>query len=376
MRFARILLKCERQIRFFSSPDSSQTRRVPKLYSDYKNLMKLSPVQPASPRLLKVSIIGEPNAGKSTLTNRLVKWRVCSVSKKVHTTKHNTSVVMVDGDTQIVFLDTPGLVSPEHGKKHNLEHSLVVDPESSILHADVIAVIVDASNINASNQLSKELLNLLQQNSNRNSFLILNKVDKVKTKHNLLKISRTLIGEEEKIVFRKKDKMNLNVLFQKTERKLSKEKPTADELTEMKGWKSFSKVFMVSALTGDGVDDVRNYLFSLAYPSPWIYHSSVVTNQSPEEIAIMTVREKLLDRLPKEIPYNLDLKLEMLEETNEGLLRIAVLIICPRKTQVKLIIGEKGNIVSKISDEARQDLANTFRCNVSLKLIIKHKDAE
>lgn len=386
----RVLSQFRQYIKFCSHTaevselDTLKIRRVPKVYTDYANLMRLLPVQPASPRLLKVSIIGEPNAGKSTLTNQLMKWRVCSVSKKVHTTRHNTPVVMVNGNIQIVFLDTPGLVTPEHGKKHHLENSLVIEPEISLQHVDVIAVIIDASHAQMCKQLNKELLKLLCKNYKKKSILILNKVDKIKRKQNLLKIASTLIDEEVKEVISIKDKKNLdlNLLFEKTEKKLKSEiksekienKDSMEKLMDKKGWKNFSKVFMISALTGDGVEDIRNYLFSLAYPSPWIYHGSIVTNQTPEEIAIMTVREKLLNHLPKEIPYNLDLKIEMMDETADGLLKIVMLVSCPRKGNVKLVIGSKGKTVSKIVDQARQDLSNTFRCDVSLKLIIKDKE--
>ncbi|XP_013789808.1 GTPase Era, mitochondrial-like [Limulus polyphemus] len=360
----------------FSSKAATE-KSVPNTLDEYKDQLRCSPVQPNDPRLLKVSILGEPNAGKSTLTNSLLGWRVCSVSRKVHTTRRNTAAVLTEGNTQIVFLDTPGLVTPDHGKKHHLDSTLTTGPSKSVQHADTILVVVDVSNKWTRNHLDPGILKLLHRYPNKDCVLVLNKIDLLQSKQKLLEVSRSLtmgkVGGKDMPAFpsrRKNQKISLNSLFKVTEDKLEENNKVDTET----GWPNFSRVFMISALDGNGVADLKTYFLETAHPSSWLYHCSMVTDQSPLEVVQMAVREKILEYLPKEIPYNLNLDIEMWEVDDAGVLKVAMSVICPRRGLVKILIGHRGRMISRIAEEAKQAVANTFHCDVSLKLIVKYKE--
>lgn len=169
-------------------------RSIPRTLVEYNCLRSTVPVQPSNPKLLRVAIIGQPNVGKSTLVNKLMHWKVCAVSSKVHTTRHNAKAILVNGETQIVFLDTPGIVDIHHGKKHHLEASMIVDPEHALLGADLVAVMVDASDHWRRHMLDEETLRLLECNAHLTSILIVNKVDILKSKRQILEFTHSLTG--------------------------------------------------------------------------------------------------------------------------------------------------------------------------------------
>ncbi|XP_076367300.1 GTPase Era, mitochondrial isoform X2 [Tachypleus tridentatus] len=351
--FAATLQKCSRTLLYFTnrnglkflhrfnvdlSNKAATEKCIPCTLDEYKDQLRCSPVQPNDPKLLKVSILGEPNVGKSTLTNSLLGWRVCSVSSKVHTTRRNTAGVLTEGNTQIVFLDTPGLVTPDQGKKHHLDSTVTTGPSKSLQHADTILVIVDVANKWTRNRLDHGILKLLHQYPNKDCVLVLNKVDLLPSKQKLLEISRSLtmgkVGGKDVPTFqtrRKHQKISLNSLFKMTENNLLEENNEVDSSEAKTGWPNFSRVFMISALDGNGVADLRTYLLETARQAPWLYHCSTVTDQSPLEVVQMAVREKLLEYLPKEIPYNVNLEIEMWEIDDAGVLKVAMSVICPRR---------------------------------------------
>lgn len=142
------------------------------------------------------------------------------------------------------------------------------------------------------------------------------------------------------------------------------------------GWPHFSRVFYISALTTDGVEDIRNYFLERAMERPWLHHSSSVTDQNPEEIVKSVVRSKCLAVFKYEIPYNLNFKIELWDVDKSGLLQIAVVVFAPEKN-VKIIIGPKGKNIAKIVGEAQQEIANIFHCDVKFNLIVKgYKERE
>ncbi|XP_014679405.1 PREDICTED: GTPase Era, mitochondrial-like, partial [Priapulus caudatus] len=167
-------------------------RSVGRTADEQLAMMRRQPTQPDDPHMLSVAIIGTPNTGKSTLTNKLVGWRICSVSKRVHTTRRKTLALIVEGNTQIRILDTPGLISKHHGKKHHLETSLILDPERSLEEADQIAVMVDVTNSLSRCALDFRVLRLLHLHPHKKSILILNKIDLLRSRLDLLTITRTL----------------------------------------------------------------------------------------------------------------------------------------------------------------------------------------
>ena len=362
---------------------SSDQRRVPKTLEEYSVQQRLRVEQPSMPRLARVAIIGSPNAGKSTLTNQLVGRRVSSVSMKVHTTRHKVVGIIVEDDTQVEFLDTPGLVTHKHCVKHGLEPSFISDPLTGADAADLIAVITDVSNVRERERLNAGIIKLLDKHRTKESILILNKIDKIREKRKLLDITTRLtcgiVGGISSIINKKTQiadtKRGLEKLFQRTENKLRidsepQEKCDDEDGQERMGWHGFSHVFMTSALTGDGIEDVRQYLLTRARFKPWLYHRSQVTNQSPNHIVKTTLREKFLDFFREEIPYKIDFSITMWHLDEAGNLFISVDVICPLKFQ-SLVIGPKGQTIASIVQSSRESLTDTFHCDVSLKLIVK-----
>lgn len=202
--------------------------------------------------------------------------------------------------------------------RHKLEATFVKDPKYSLKDADIIGVIHDVSNTWTREKLDIKVINLLEEYINVPSFLVLNKVvedlftisimynciifnfkiDMLKSKRKLLDITRILT---ENCLNGKAIKYNRPIRG------------------EMKGWKHFKEIFMVSALTGDGLDSVRNYLIDNSYPNKWLYPSEVWTDQSREAIILNTVMATFLDFLPQEIPYKLKPVIEMCEENVNGI---------------------------------------------------------
>jgi len=160
--------------------------------AELKKLKKTQPNQPKNPRCMKIALIGTPNAGKSTLANKLLGHRFSPASNKVHTTQESTLGVLTEGDTQLIFLDTPGMTTPTKQKKHKLQRSLLTDPHSALFHADMIAVVCDVSHVWGCSRIDAEVLKALYLHQSKDSVLILNKVDQVKRKDSLLKYARVL----------------------------------------------------------------------------------------------------------------------------------------------------------------------------------------
>ncbi|XP_069767791.1 GTPase Era, mitochondrial isoform X2 [Narcine bancroftii] len=400
------------------------------------NLVIHQPDQPSNSHVLRVAIIGAPNAGKSTLTNQLLGRKVFPVSSKVHTTRRRAQGVITDGDTQIILLDTPGLISPIKKKRHNLENSLLVDPWHSVKAADLVVVLVDVSDHWSRNKLHVEVLKCLTQHPQIPAVLALNKVDLLKNKGLLLELTMRLT---EGIVNNKKLKVKsrFSSLLTSTPsgpgstgneggRKLRSQdgrpdllkethsshsqgdiphpelsdarapakdnsihqpegtetaqqqgsalpRSTPTDWKEQQGWPHFKEVFMLSAINGEEVETLRHYLESKAQPGSWDYHSDVLTDQSPQEICCNLIRERLLEYLPQEVPYNVTQDTELWEEGPSGELRVLQNLTVSRKNHVKLLIGQQGQLIGKIARDVGQDLMNIFLCDVQLKLRVKIK---
>ncbi|XP_066988688.1 GTPase Era, mitochondrial [Macrobrachium rosenbergii] len=381
-------------------------RRVPKTIQEMSLLLGGEVDSPPNAKLLKVAIIGVPNSGKSTLINVLMRWRVCSVSSKVHTTRINARAILNHGSTQLVFLDTPGLVTHDEVSRHGLERSLLMEAEKSLLNADLMAVVHDMSNHHAHNELHPTVLRLLALYPDMPSILILNKLDVLKSKRRLLDSTRLLTeGVVGGMVAQKKiektQDLDKEILIQKAfnrkQKLLKKESEntppqvngktglteSADTLEnysqltqhevpefikDRKGWPYFQDVFMISALKESGVDDLRNYLLSKAYSSAWLFSSEVVTDQNPEEIALMTVREKFLETFKNEIPYTVKFDIELWDVSESELMNISVQVRCRRKGLTQFIVGSGGFRIANVIREAEEELCRTFRTRVCLKI--------
>ncbi|XP_038184776.1 GTPase Era, mitochondrial isoform X4 [Arvicola amphibius] len=310
----------------FPQPDSSLAPSVPavSVHRDEQNLLLVhTPDMPENPRVLRVVLLGTPNAGKSTLSNQLLGRKVFPVSKKVHTTRCQALGVITEKEAQVILLDTPGIISPVKQKRHHLELSLLEDPWKSMESADLVVVLVDVSDKWTRSQLSPQVLQCLTRFSQVPSILVLNKVDCLKQKSVLLQLTAALT---EGVVNGKK----LNI---KQAAHLGTPCPspaTRDPNThsvrnpQRIGWPYFQEIFMLSALNNKDVNTLKQYLLAQAKPGPWEFHSGVLTSQTPEEICANKIREKLLEYLPEEVPYGV---------------------------QQRILIGQKGLLIAQIAQE-------------------------
>ncbi|XP_034497727.1 GTPase Era, mitochondrial isoform X2 [Ailuropoda melanoleuca] len=357
-----------------SQPDGSLTSRPPgvSMHRDEQDLLLVHrPDMPENPRVLRVVLLGAPNAGKSTLSNQLLGRKVFPVSKKVHTTRCQALGVITEKEAQVILLDTPGLISPVKQKRHHLELSLLEDPWKSMESADLVVVLVDVSDKWTRNQLSPQVLQCLTQFSQVPSILVMNKVDCLKQKSVLLELTAALT---EGVVNGKKLKMRQALRSQPGTPCPSPavKGPNTQSVggPQRIGWPHFQEIFMLSALSQEDVKTLK-YLLAQARPGPWEFHSGVLTSQTPEEICANIIREKLLEHLPQEMPYSVQQRTVMWEEGPSGELVIEQKLLVPKKSHVRILIGPKGHLISQIAQEVSRDLMDIFLCDVRLRLSVK-----
>ncbi|NXG62162.1 ERAL1 GTPase, partial [Hemiprocne comata] len=359
-------------------------------------LLRGQPDQPQNPKVLRIAIIGAPNAGKSTLSNQLLGRKVFPVSQKVHTTRCKAQGVVTYEDTQLIILDTPGLTNPLKAKRHKLDEAMLTDPWESMKHADLVLVLVDVSDHWTRNSLRKEVLKVLSEFPQIPSVLVLNKVDLLKKKYILLELvtelTEGIVGGknlEARSVFKHNSSSPAKAPPQTTEasppgNRTSESGLVTEEaqgpkcygprdLKNMRGWPCFQEIFMLAALHGEEVDTLKQYLLMQAKPGPWEFHSGVLTSQSPQEICDNIIREKILEYLPLEVPYGVSQVTEMWEEGPSGELLIVQNLLVPRKSHMMMLIGRGGKVITRIAQEAGQDLMNVFLCDVRLKLKVEMK---
>ncbi|XP_072286455.1 GTPase Era, mitochondrial [Pyxicephalus adspersus] len=369
--------------------------------ADQDDLLRHAPDQPENSRVLKIAIIGAPNAGKSTLSNHLLGRKLFPVSSKVHTTRCQAKGIITEDDTQLILLDTPGMVNAVKVKRHNLEKSLHQDPWESVKLADVVLVLVDVSVKWMRSSLHTEVHKCLSQNPSIPSILVLNKVDLLRDKGSLLEITETLTegivngkkaysgsknshkkNKQEDATSMKEDKAQMRTEHSEGSitdpaSDVSADHPTKVGLSprypQKVGWAHFQEVFMLSAIYGEEVETLKRYLMTLAKPGEWLFHSDVVTTQSPEEICDNIIREKLLEYLPQEVPYNITQVTNLWQEGSAGELVIMKTLLVPKENHVKLIIGAGGQLINRIAQEAGRDLMNAFLCDVRLRLTVKFR---
>uniref|UniRef100_A0A8C8MA33 GTPase Era, mitochondrial n=1 Tax=Oncorhynchus tshawytscha TaxID=74940 RepID=A0A8C8MA33_ONCTS len=332
------------------------------------SLLVKDPDQPENSKVLRVAIIGAPNAGKSTLSNQLLGRKVFAVSKKVHTTRSRALGVLTEDDTQIILLDTPGLTTPTKVKRHQLEKSLLEDPWNTVKEASLVVVMVDVSDKWACNKLDFEVLKCLTQYPDVPAVLVLNKVDMLKSKSRLLEITADLTCG---VVNGRKLQVRRVIKPPWAQSGLRKEQLRA--LKTQQGWAHFKDVFMLSAVDGEDVETLKRYLVVGAKPGSWQYHSDVLTDQTPEEICTNTVREKLLEYLPKEVPYTMTQAIDLWHDRENGELDIAVKLYVKKESHMKMVIGQAGQMVARIAREAGDDLSTVFLREVKLRLSVKLK---
>ncbi|QQR69520.1 MAG: GTPase Era [Alphaproteobacteria bacterium] len=289
--------------------------------------MKPSSEQDSSPktRCVFVALIGAPNAGKSTLLNRLVGEKVSIVSRKPQTTRCRVVGIVARQETQIVLVDTPGIFAP----RRKLDRAMVAAAWEGMTEADMTLLLVDASRPRPAHAVMPVLEELAKRQ--RKVILILNKIDRVPPPH-LLPLTEQLMA--------------------------------TGVVTD---------VFMISAMTGDGVEDVMTHIAGNAPEGPWHYPADQVTTLPLRLFAAEITREKVFEALHEELPYSAAVETEAWEEFKNGSVRIVQTIFVQRDSQRAIVLGAGGQQLKRIGQAARLELEKILENRVHLSVHVKVK---
>ena len=277
------------------------------------------------PRCGFVALLGAPNVGKSTFVNALVGSKVSIVSRKVQTTRMPVRGIAVEANAQLILIDTPGLFAP----KRRLDRAMVSAAWAGAHDADLVALIVDAKR--GVDDETAVILNRLPE-LRAPKMVILNKIDLLE-KPPLLALAADL---------------NASIPFAAT--------------------------FMVSALTGDGVGDVRAWLAARVPEGPWHYPADQLSDAPLRQLAAEITREKLYDRLHQELPYASTVETERWTELKDGSVRIEQTIFVERESQRKIVVGKRGQALKAVGAEARREIAELIEAPVHLFLFVKVRE--
>jgi len=283
-----------------------------------------------------VAIIGAPNAGKSTLTNRMVGAKVSIVTQKVQTTRFPVRGVAISGDTQMVLVDTPGIFTP----RRRLDRAMVRSAWGGTEDADAIVHLVDAAAeiaVNEGRGKAADRRGMADVDtiveglkaSGKQVILALNKIDGVK-RENLLAISQRLFETG-----------------------------------------VYSEVFMISAATGAGVDDLTKRLVELMPEGPWLYPADQTADLPVRLLAAEITREKIYLRVHEELPYAAAVETTSFEERKDGSLRIEQTIYVERESQRPIVLGANGQTLKWIGQKSREELTTLLGVTVHLFLTVK-----
>jgi len=279
---------------------------------------------PGGTRAGFVALIGEPNAGKSTLLNRMVGAKVSIVTHKVQTTRARIRGVAMAGASQIVFVDTPGLFQP----KRRLDRAMVAAAWGGASDADVVVLLVEAQR-GMTEGVERILTRLGEMGAGTRVALAINKIDRVE--------APVLLGLSAK----------LNAAY------------------------PFVETFMISAEKGHGVEALRGWLAGVLPESPWLYPEDQIADLPMRMIAAEMTREKLTLRLHQELPYQLTVETENWEERPDGSARIDQLIYVIRDGHKGIILGSKGETIKSVSKAAREEMEAFLGRKVHLFLQVK-----
>ncbi|MBE3639703.1 GTPase Era [Mangrovicoccus algicola] len=271
-----------------------------------------------------VALIGEPNAGKSTLLNYMVGAKVSIVTHKVQTTRARVRGVAMEGESQIVFVDTPGLFRP----RRRLDRAMVAAAWGGAADADLVVLLIEAHR-GVTPGVERIIEALTERGTGQPVALAINKIDRVEAK--------TLLALTE----------DMNARF------------------------GFAKTFMISAEKGYGVDDLRQWLAEEVPKGPWLYPEDQIADLPMRMIAAEIMREKLTLRLHQELPYQLTVETEAWEDRPDGSTRIDQLIYVARDGHKGIILGKGGETIKAISQAARLELEEFLERRVHLFCQVK-----
>jgi GTPase len=272
-----------------------------------------------------IALIGAPNAGKSTLLNALVGSKVSIISHKVQTTRAPIRGITIEGHSQLIFVDTPGIFSP----RRRLDRAMVTTAWSGAHDADLVGVLIDARK-----GLDEEADQILKRLSEVKApkLLVLNKIDLV-AKDLLLKLA-----------------------------------------SEANRTANFEATFMISALTGDGVADLKAWLAGRVPAGPWLYPPDQMSDAPLRQLAAEITREKLFERLHQELPYHSTVETEVWKELRAGDIRIEQTIYVERESQRKIVLGKGGQTIKAIGEAARKEIAEIVEAKIHLFLFVKVRE--
>jgi GTP-binding protein Era len=271
------------------------------------------------------AIIGAPNAGKSTLVNALAGTKISIVSHKVQTTRSRLRAIVIVGQSQIIFVDTPGIFTP----KRKLDEAMVEGAWASAAEADAVILLTDARR--GLDDAALAIIEGLMKNGIR-AFLALNKIDLVEVE-TLLELAASF-----------------NAAF------------------------PFQETFMISALNGSGVEKLRDRLAALMPDGPWLYAEDQIADVPLRFLAAETTREKLYERLHEELPYASTVETEKWEDRKDGSVRIDQVIYVERESQRKIVLGKGGQTIKALGQASRLDLEKAFERRVHLFLFVKVRE--
>lgn len=269
-----------------------------------------------------VALLGAPNAGKSTITNNFVGSKVSIVSPKAQTTRTTVKGIGVYNNTQIIFLDTPGIFIP----KRRLDRAMVASAWGGVGDADIVALVVDTKR--GFDDETKAIVEKLKQNQTK-ALLVLNKTDLVNNE-DLLKLCKDL---------------NDAYMFEET--------------------------FMISALNNKGCDDFYTYLANNLPKSPWYYPEEQMSDLPLKLLAAEIVREKLFLYLRQELPYAITVEPELWERRDDNSVRAEMTIYVERDGQKQIVLGHGGSMIKKIGQSARRELEDLLEDRIHLFLFVK-----
>ena len=271
------------------------------------------------------AIIGAPNAGKSTLVNQLTGTKISIVSHKVQTTRARIRAILVEGDTQAVLVDTPGIFAP----RRKLDEAMVQNAWAGASEADAVLLLVDARR-----GLDEQVDAIIAQMKavNTRAALVLNKSD--------------LVRPEQLLPLAEK----LNAAF------------------------SFTETFMVSALNGSGVDALRKHIVASMPVGPWHYPGDQAADVNLRFVAAEITREKIYERLHEELPYASTVETDAWEERRDGSVRISQTIFVERDGQKAIVLGKGGQTVKTLGQLARADMEKFLDRKVHLFLFVKVRE--
>jgi GTP-binding protein Era len=272
-----------------------------------------------------VALIGAPNVGKSTLVNALVGSKVTIVSRKVQTTRALIRGIVVENNAQIILVDTPGIFAP----KRRLDRAMVSTAWSGAHDADLVCVLLDARE--GLNEEADAIFARLVDVAHP-KILVLNKVDLV-PREKLLALAKT----------------------------------ANDRL-------AFAQTFMISARSGDGVDDLRRTLASMVPPGPFHYPEDQMSDAPIRHLAAEITREKIFQKLHQELPYSSTVETESWTERKDKSVRIEQTIFVERESQRKIVLGKAGATIKSIGADARKEIAELIEQPVHLFLFVKVRE--